>query len=164
MEFDKSRVYTALNADELEVGSTVIVADTLQGLKDRLNKSAFDKNYTIRIGGILPETEIHRFKTSLGNNYPLAYLISPPKEPEYKPFSDTETAYKTIAAHGGWVEDLYGTYLAVNGIALIGEYNDFKIKINNKWILAEFVFTDYTFADDGTPVGEKVEDDDTDAE
>ena len=29
MEFDKSKVYTALNADELEVGSMVIVADSL---------------------------------------------------------------------------------------------------------------------------------------
>lgn len=27
MEFDKSRVYTALNADELKVGSQVIVGD-----------------------------------------------------------------------------------------------------------------------------------------
>ena len=29
MEFDKSRVYTALNADELKVGSQVIVGDSV---------------------------------------------------------------------------------------------------------------------------------------
>lgn len=34
MEFDESRVYTALNADKLEVGSKVITADTLKQLKE----------------------------------------------------------------------------------------------------------------------------------
>ena len=162
MEFDKSRVYTALNADELEVGSKVIVADTLQGLKDRLNKSASDENYTIRIGGILPETEIHRFKTSLGNNYPLAYLISPPKEPKYKPFSDTETAYKIITAHRGWIKQ-GSVYHFVTGLDIGGRNGD-EIQFYESWFSAKFVCKNFTFADDGTPVGVKVEDDDNDAE
>lgn len=29
MEFDKSRVYTAVNADELKIGSKCIFADTI---------------------------------------------------------------------------------------------------------------------------------------
>lgn len=33
MDFDKSKVYTALNADELKLGSKVIVADDLKTLK-----------------------------------------------------------------------------------------------------------------------------------
>ena len=163
MEFDKSRVYTALNADELKVGSKVIVADTLQGLKDRLNKSAFDENYTIRIGCILPETEMHRFKTSLGNNYPLAYLISPPKEPKYKPFSDTETAYKTISAHGGWIKTVTGEYLMITGID-IGVRTNKAIFVKRHWYSTQAAFDSCIFADDGSPVGEKVEDDDTYAE
>ena len=32
MEFDKSRVYTALNADELKVGCKVIIADDIASL------------------------------------------------------------------------------------------------------------------------------------
>lgn len=168
MEFDKSRVYTALNADELEVGSKVIVADTLQGLKDRLNKSASDENYTIRIGGILPETEIHRFKTSLGNNYPLAYLISPPKEPKYKPFSDTETALRIIAEHGGWVsdvneEDEKETFSFITGVNT-DCHGYLYILIGGMWNLSTIVSKNFIFADDGTPVGVKVEDDDNDAE
>ena len=149
MEFDKSKVYTALNADELEVGSTVIVADSLQGLKDRVNKSASDEDYISRIGSILPETAIHRFKTLWGGEYPLAYLISPPKEPEYKPFSNSETAYKTIAAHGGWVNtDDDGNY-------------KISLQISGSWYSAKTVVNEFQFADDGTPVGEKVEDSDT---
>ena len=33
MEFDESKVYTALNADKLKIGSEVIVADDLMHLK-----------------------------------------------------------------------------------------------------------------------------------
>ena len=155
MEFDKSKVYTALNADELEVGSTVIVADSLQGLKDRLNKFAFDENYAIRIKSILPETEKYRFHTSCGNVYSLVYLISPPKEPEYKPFSDTETAYKTIAAHGGWIKQ-GSVYHFVTGLD-IGYGGDDEIQFSKNWYPARFICENCTFADDGTPVGEKVE-------
>ena len=159
MEFDKSRVYTALNADELEVGSMVIVADSLQGLKDRLNKSASDEDYISRIGSILPETAIHRFKTLWGGEYPLAYLISPPKKPEYKPFSDTETAFKIITAHGVWIK-YKNTYFSIHGISIGRE--DFKeILVGRVWHSARFVCENCTFADDGTPVGEKVEDSDT---
>ena len=156
MEFDKSRVYTAQNADELEVGSKVIVADSLQGLKDRVNKSASDEDYISRIGSILPETAVHRFKTLWGGEYPLAYLISPPKEPEYKPFSDTDTAFKTITAHGGWIKQ-GSVYHFVTGLD-IGYGGDNEIQFYGSWYTARFVYETCTFADDGTPVGEKVED------
>ena len=159
MEFDKSKVYTALNADELKVGSMVIVADSLQGLKDRLNKFAFDENYAIRIKSILPETEKYRFHTSCGNVYSLVYLISPPEKPEYKPFSDTETAYKTISAHGGWIKQ-GSTYHFVTGLD-IGCRNGDQIQLDGRWFSAKFVCEKFTFADDGTPVGEKIEDSDT---
>lgn len=166
MEFDKSRVYTALNANELEVGSKVIVADSLQALKDRLNKSASDQDYISRIKSILPETEMYRFKTSIGNVYLLAYLICtphvPPKKPEYKPFSDTETAYKTITAHGGWIKQ-GSVYQFVTGLD-IGCRNENEIQLCGNWLSARFICEYFTFADDGTPVGVKVKDDDNDAE
>ena len=36
MEFDKSRVYTALNADELKIGSKVLVSNCISTLKDQV--------------------------------------------------------------------------------------------------------------------------------
>ncbi len=164
MEFDKSKVYTAQNADELEVGSTVIVADSLQGLKDRVSKFAIDENYASRIGSILSEIEIHRFKTTGGNIYSLAYLISPPKKPEYKPFSDTENAYRIIASHGGWVRHNSYHYVPITGINIDtdkdGNYG-ISLQISGLWYLAKYVVKDFLFADDGTPVGEKIEGSDT---
>ena len=159
MQFNKNRVYTALNADELEAGSMVIVADSLQGLKDRFSKFASDEDHAIPIGGILPETEVHRFKTSRGNIYSLAYLISPPEKPEYKPFSSSGTAYKTIAAHGGWIKQ-GRTYYFVTGLD-IGCRNGDEIQLYGSWFSAKFVCEKFTFVDDGTPVGEKIEDSDT---
>ena len=36
MEFDKSRVYTAVNADELPIGSKCIFADTVKALRKKV--------------------------------------------------------------------------------------------------------------------------------
>ncbi len=164
MEFDKSRVYTALNADELKVGSKVIVADSLQGLKDRLNKFTSDEDHAICIGSILPETEMHRFKTAKGNVYPLAYLISAPEKPEYKPFSDIETAFKIIAEHGARVRDNFYPYVLITGIKRDtdkdGNY-EISLQIYGSWHSARAVFDGCIFVDDYSPIGEKIEDSDT---
>lgn len=153
MDFDKNKVYTALNADEVKVGSEVIVADSLQDLKDRLNP--FYKDYITILGRILPESSMLRFETARGNKHPFAYLISPPKKPKYKPFSDSETAFKIINSHGGWVKDC-DTYYLVTGTNLIK--GAVEIRIRDYWILAQYFLENFVFADDGTPVGEKIED------
>jgi len=36
MKFDKSRVYTAVNADELKIGSKCIFADTVKALRKKV--------------------------------------------------------------------------------------------------------------------------------
>lgn len=79
MEFDKSRVYTALNADELKVGSRVIVADTLSGLKQAVEEE------TIRtLKSVSGENYGCRFLASNGVGYFLAYLVSEPEPKEKK--------------------------------------------------------------------------------
>ena len=153
MEFDKNRVYTALNADELKVGSTVIVANDLRSLRARVEK--FDNSYGVHLRKILSEAATHRFETSSGYVYVLAYLIEPPKEPQYEPFSDSETAFKIINSHGGWVKDC-DTYYLVTGINLIK--GAVEIRIRDYWISAQYFLENFVFADDGTPVGEKIED------
>ncbi|MFC2602298.1 MAG: hypothetical protein ACFNX0_00130 [Treponema sp.] len=160
MEFDKSRVYTALNADELEVGSTVFVANTLAFFKEVVNDEQSDRR--VKVDRIESECYESRFHAN-SENWQLAYLISPPKKPEYKPFSDTETAYKTITAHGGWIKEKSKKELRfIFGIDMNDK--DFQIHTNCGWCSVKDVLEDCVFADDGTPVGVKVEDDDSDAE
>ena len=85
MKFDKSRVFTTVNADELKVGSKVIVADNLASLKRRVAVYYNDKDdeYVTTIESIEMEACEQRFKISdsnvIGTSYwQLAYLISEP--------------------------------------------------------------------------------------
>ncbi len=76
MEFDKSRVYTALNADELKVGSVVIVADDMLTLKERVAENQVPRPIEI----IGDEGKTYRFIFASGCAYALAYLVFEPKE------------------------------------------------------------------------------------
>ena len=76
MEFDKSRVYTALNADELKIGSKVFVADTLQYLKEQVETDNFVPSCLVSVND---EECVHRFVTE-DNWYVLAYLVEEPQK------------------------------------------------------------------------------------
>ena len=73
MEFDKNRVYTALNADELAVGSKVIVADILENLRNKVQSGAQSQKLT----AVLPDNLEYRFSTGQ-EPYALAYLVEEP--------------------------------------------------------------------------------------
>ena len=91
MKFDENRVYTALNADELPIGSKVIVADNLASLKKKV-AAFYDENaiaYITEVCDIISESCADRFKIveryydrCLYGFYGLAYLVA---EPEPKP-------------------------------------------------------------------------------
>ncbi|MGI5076139.1 hypothetical protein E4N71_12100, partial [Treponema vincentii] len=102
MEFDKSRVYTALNADELKIGSRVILDNTLTKLKEAVE---VEKEEAIQNLAIIHGEDIMlRFTgDKYHSGYTLAYLIEPPKKPEYRPFASIKVAMKAIKAHGGRV-------------------------------------------------------------
>lgn len=101
MEFDKSRVYTAVNADELKVGSKCIFACCVFSLKDKL-RTDYPSEILINIG---TDTCMERFESDFGEWFPLAYLVEPPKEKHYQPFSTIEKTIDAIIQHGGWVKD-----------------------------------------------------------
>lgn len=52
MKFDKNRIYSAVNADELKPGDRVIVADSLASLKSKIE----DLSYTTELLGIRDES------------------------------------------------------------------------------------------------------------
>ena len=76
MEFDKSKVFTALNADELKVGSKVIVADNLLELKEDVLKHRLPKV----IKNIESARASARFLCNDDFHYSLAYLVEEPEE------------------------------------------------------------------------------------
>lgn len=82
MEFNINRVYTALNADELKVGSKVVCANTIKDLKRKVAE-----NEITEIKGIKDDCYENRFSAWLDDDllgYALAYLISEPEEKKLK--------------------------------------------------------------------------------
>lgn len=148
MKFDKSRVYTAVNADKLKVGSQCIFADTLKGLQRQV-KDIDAANYVQILVIVDDDQFVGNYYT---HAYDYAYLVKPPAEPKYKPFESVDKAMEAIKKHGGWVkwesDDIQGV--------VIGRSRD-RIKILQDWVLLEDMFNDYVFADDGSPCGELVE-------
>ncbi|AIW89788.1 hypothetical protein JO41_08295 [Treponema sp. OMZ 838] len=155
MEFDKSRVYTAVNADELKVGSKCIFANTVQDLK------AFVKTKSpATLTSIGDESSPKRFMGSYGYAdvaYLFAYLIKPPAEPKYKPFESNKKVLEAIKKHGGWVQHKEdGSFFFICGIDIDGGEEE-TIQMGIVWYEVGELFSNYVFADDGSPCGELVE-------
>lgn len=79
MNFDKSKVYTALNADELQLGSKIIVADTIGELKSSVSNNENPKEL-LKIDNDYTQ---YRFGTGC-SSYAFAYLVDKSKCVELK--------------------------------------------------------------------------------
>lgn len=157
MEFDKSRVYTAVNADELPIGSKCVFADDLRELR-RLVSIEDTSQVLIAIKG---ESYKYRFEQAkadcMGDTlFALAYLVELPKEPECRPFESIKKAREAIKKHGGWVKDKTTDDLKL--ITSIGKISDSvgAIGVSGSYYTFTTFLDRYVFADDGSPCGELV--------
>lgn len=153
MKFDISRVYTAVNADELPIGSKCYFASDLGMLKILVSKND-DSKMTI-LKTIANENLKARFEDHFGM-WLLAYLVELPKEKVVKPFETIEEAREVITAHGGFIKSKYTGY-----IFLIAGYSNGKDKpevfFGSQWHPLEHIAEYLVFADDGSPCGIIVE-------
>ena len=109
MEFDKSRVYTALNADELKVGSKVILADAMKALKTFV---ATGEANAVTITHINSEEAQYRFHSNECEfDYPLAYLV---EEPEEKVLKWTDLKPLDVIKHKNYNDTAVVTRLCVS--------------------------------------------------
>lgn len=82
-DFDYSKVYTAVNANKLKIGSKVICSFSISDLKERVKEG----EEIGEVFEIYPESFEHRFRVKFDNNrfsYPIAYLVSEPEEKKLK--------------------------------------------------------------------------------
>lgn len=151
MEFDKSRVYTAVNADELKIGSKCIFADTIQDLRQKVQGEDAE-TYVETLTNLYDDDSIERFAAGCYTHI-YAYLIEPPKEPRYKPFESVEKAMEAIKKHGGWVK-----HRVTNSQILTIGFNFDGVFLGNSYHYSFIeLFQEFTFADDDSPCGELAE-------
>lgn len=155
MTFDKSRAYTAINADELKIGSKCIFGDTLSGL--RLAVEDYDYKWSINVlENIQRDTSIYRFKSN-EQLYALAYLIEPLKETQYRPFENVEELAEAVKKHKVFIK----TKRKLKKGVLRGVSFDARVTVQTQRGLGQYslkqLFDGFIFADDGSPCGELVE-------
>ena len=83
MEFDKAKVYTALNADELKVCSKVIIGNTIEALRNRVQNGTTP----LTLSEIRSDRYEKRFKVAEYEEdsvFSFIYLISEPEEKKLK--------------------------------------------------------------------------------
>ena len=166
MTFDKNKVYTALNADEVKVGSKGYFADSITELKNKIKDE--DEEFS-EVGKVYTENNVYRFSDSNGLDYSLFYLVKEPEEETYRPYETTDEMiedfkerakkhynanfFKCPMFHTSiWVKDKKSNskYL----ISAFGEIDVYLSSIDEYSL--ELLFEDFTYLD-GSPCGKKIE-------
>ena len=164
MEFDKLRIYTAVNADELKIGSRCIFADTVKGLRRKVQEEDAAQY-------VQPFIRLHdngydvQFLADC-YTYAYAYLIEPPAEPKYKPFENLKQLIAATEKHGETVKSLVGQ----NESTIIGMTLSNRVIIDKSFsqsfgqpygdkvsCTTEDLLDNFVFLSDNSPCGELVE-------
>lgn len=101
MEFDKSRVYTALNADELKVGDLVIVANSIGVLR----RDVHDNEEPYPLEKIESEYSSERFVCQR-YYFSLAYLVGRKGENKDEIINKLKNEIKELKTHCRAVDDV----------------------------------------------------------
>jgi len=155
MEFDKSRVYTAVNADELKVGSKVICADTVKVLRKKVQADDYAQYVQPFIRLYDNGYDVQFLADCYTYNY--AYLIEPPSKPKYRPFESVDKAMEAIKAHGRYVIKTNNMMSAFRVTEDDEDQEESRIFIDSHWYSLQELCRLFVFADDGSPCGELVE-------
>lgn len=153
MEFDKSRVFSAVNADELPIGSKCIFADTLGALSAKVQSEEY-KDFITILKRIYNDGFYNRFDTG-DDLFCFAYLIESSSKPMYKQFESVEKAMEAIWQHDRWIRDTSHNIFLVSGYS--AEFVEVSDHLGDYWKSLSDLFHYYVFDDDGSPCGELVE-------
>lgn len=158
MEFDISRVYTAVNAEELHEGDRVYVADSLGSLKLRVKGG--DEAFCGIITSIGPEYDEYRFNM-VSSFYALAYLVERAPEKKWRPFKDIDelkdawerkTNIPTVLSTMSLIWVQYKNPPNEEVIIVGFDNINNEVYLIDNWMSLETLFNRCTFLD-GTPCG-----------
>lgn len=87
MELDESRIYTAVNANEVKSGCVGYFADTLSCLRKAVEQE--DREAYGEIKDIGVDSDLCRFYIKGRRCYNLFYLVEEPQKKKFRPYNDT---------------------------------------------------------------------------
>ena len=97
MEFDKSRIYTVVNADEVKLGSAGYFADSIYSLQQAVQHN--DKECFGKVDCIKGTNTGFRFVADNGTCFSLFYFIEEQEEKELRPYKDTDEMIDHFCRH-----------------------------------------------------------------
>lgn len=97
MEFDKSRIYTVVNADEIKLGSTGYFADNIYSLQQAVQHN--DKECFGKVDCIKDIGTGFRFVADNGSCFSLFYFIEEQEEKKLRPYKDTDEMVDHFCQH-----------------------------------------------------------------
>jgi len=158
MEFDISRVYTVVNAEELHEGDRVYAADSLGLLESRVESD--NEAFCEIITSIGPKYDEYRF--NIGSDfYALAYLVERAPEKKWRPFKDIDEL-KDAWERKTNIPIVLGTMSLIcvqfkktpnEEVIIVGFDNiNNEVYLIDNWMSLETLFNRCTFLD-GTPCG-----------
>lgn len=162
MEFDKSKIYTSVNADEVKIGSKGYVGDSIDELK-----RSVERNSVCCLEAIKPSNNAYRFFAA-NSEYLLFYLVEEPKEKTYRPYKDTDEMIEDFLerynSHNGnvnlhnpliWVKEKLvagRSYTAAKYLIVSFEFLNIRVsKVPNSYTMGD-LFEHFEYLDD-TPCG-----------
>lgn len=99
MKFDKSRIYTVVNADEIKLGSEGYFADNIYCLQQAVQHD--DKEYFGKVVDIKDIGTGFRFVTDNGLCFSLFYFIEVQEENKFCPFKNTDDMITEFCRRSG---------------------------------------------------------------
>lgn len=164
MEFDKSKVFTVLNADDVKVSSKGYFEDTLEGLKDVVQHECSECYGEIK--EIETESYGCRFCKKSSCGYSLFYLVEEPKENKFRPYKDIAELkqdfsgrYNSNTDWNGKVNPMYNPLIWVKSkrtgnqrlITVLNSDNN-CVRLSSISVELRELFEDYVYLD-GSPCG-----------
>lgn len=156
MEFDKKKVYTALNADELKQGDKVFVADSIAHLRAKVEYGEDIET----IEKIRSDSEFKRFFTKEGYSAKgFAYLVEKVPKLEIEPYQSIEEMKSDWASYMGyppkpmtnpliWIKAKFTKSETI----ISGFVDSTTVLIGSQELTLDELFEDFTYLD-GSPIG-----------
>lgn len=181
MKFDRTKIYTQVNADEVLIGSRGFLGNCVADLEKQVASfdcnSVDDKRQLRKIDEIRGEDEYFRFMSKLEDDdtcgspdASLFYLVEEPVTSQYRPYINTEEMIKDIWQRAGnpaenihtlllpqiWVKRINdGETLLVTRMYDGDEYSGFQVCIADHYCNKKDLL-EYFIYPDGSPCGMKI--------